>query len=123
MKDLHLNLKEEWFDMILSGEKTEEYRDIKPSIISLLFDWRKIGNTREYLEATIKNDNDSAECWCVLKDIGKIVFSNGYAKDRRQMIVELDHIKIHQGLVEWGAKKDEHYFVLSLGKVLSSNCN
>lgn len=28
-KTLHLNLKKKWFDMILSGEKTEEYREIK----------------------------------------------------------------------------------------------
>ena len=122
MKDLHLNLKKEWFDMILSGEKNEEYREIKPSIISLLFEWRRIGNTREYLEATIKADHDSAECWTILKNIGNIIFSHGYAKNRRQMVVELDHIKIHQGLEEWGAKKDEYYFVLSLGKVLSANC-
>ena len=30
MSTLHLTLKKQWFDMILSGEKTEEYRDIKP---------------------------------------------------------------------------------------------
>ncbi|HET8736229.1 MAG TPA: ASCH domain-containing protein, partial [Pricia sp.] len=29
MKTLHLNLKKKWFDMILSGEKKEEYREIK----------------------------------------------------------------------------------------------
>lgn len=28
MKVLHLTLKKKWFDMIASGEKTEEYRDI-----------------------------------------------------------------------------------------------
>ena len=30
MSTLHLTLKKQWFDMILSGVKTEEYRDIKP---------------------------------------------------------------------------------------------
>ena len=29
MKALHLNLKRKWFDMILSGYKKEEYREIK----------------------------------------------------------------------------------------------
>ena len=29
MKTLYLNLKKQWFDMIKTGEKTEEYRDIK----------------------------------------------------------------------------------------------
>ena len=28
MKTLHLNLKKQWFDMILSGEKKEEYREL-----------------------------------------------------------------------------------------------
>jgi hypothetical protein len=120
-KDLHLNLKKKWFDMILSGEKTEEYREIKPSIISLLFNWRAIGNTREYLEATIKADHDSVECWCALKDIGNIVFSNGYAKDRRQMTVKLEYIEVKKGKQEWGAVKDEFYFVLTLDKVISPN--
>lgn len=30
MKILHLTLKKEWFDMVASGEKPEEYREIKP---------------------------------------------------------------------------------------------
>ena len=29
-KTLHLTLKKEWFDMIKSGEKKEEYKDIVP---------------------------------------------------------------------------------------------
>jgi len=29
MNTLHLTLKKKWFDMILSGEKKEEYREIK----------------------------------------------------------------------------------------------
>lgn len=29
MKTLHLNLKKEWFDLISSGVKKEEYREIK----------------------------------------------------------------------------------------------
>ena len=30
MKVLHLVLKRKWYDMIASGEKIEEYREIKP---------------------------------------------------------------------------------------------
>ena len=41
MNTLHLIIKKKWFDMILSGEKTEEYRDIKP-----YYNLRLIG--REY---------------------------------------------------------------------------
>ena len=30
MKTLHLPLKKEWYNMIESGIKTEEYREVKP---------------------------------------------------------------------------------------------
>ena len=30
MRILHLTLKKKWFDMIASGEKREEYRELKP---------------------------------------------------------------------------------------------
>lgn len=36
-KVLTLTVSKEWFDMILSGEKTEEYREIKPYWVARLF--------------------------------------------------------------------------------------
>ena len=39
MKTLTLFLKKKWFDMIASGEKTEEYREIKPYWEKRLFDF------------------------------------------------------------------------------------
>jgi len=44
MKTLHLNLKRKWFDMILSGDKDEEYREIKPHWANIL-----ISNDRDYM--------------------------------------------------------------------------
>lgn len=35
-KVLHLSVKKQWFDMISAGEKTEEYREIKPYWIKRL---------------------------------------------------------------------------------------
>ena len=37
MKVLHLVLKRKWYDMIASGEKFEEYREIKPYWSNRLF--------------------------------------------------------------------------------------
>ena len=34
MKVLHLVLKHKWYDMIASGEKTEEYRELNPYYIN-----------------------------------------------------------------------------------------
>lgn len=39
MKILHLTLKKKWFDMILSGEKKEEYRDTKEFWLRRLCVW------------------------------------------------------------------------------------
>lgn len=96
-KTLHLNLKRKWFDMILSGEKKEEYRELKPywskRFASMLCDFSLSGYT-------------------------SITFSNGYSKDRDQFTIELKGIFIREGKEEWGAEKGKKYFVLELGQVL-----
>jgi len=93
METLHLNLHRKWFDMILSGEKREEYRELSPY-------WKK---------RFVKVRDDGVKT---------ITFSNGYAKNRRQMVVEIDYISIRGGLVEWGAERGTDYIVVHLGRVL-----
>lgn len=62
---LHLNLKSVWFDMILSGLKKEEYREIKPY-------WeRRFG--KELCSILIKN-----QPWHPA--FVTICFSNGYVE-------------------------------------------
>ena len=39
---LILPIKKKWFDMILSGEKKEEYREIKPYYDSRLIDRKSV---------------------------------------------------------------------------------
>ncbi len=65
-KVLHLNLYRKYFDQILKGEKTIEYRDITPY-------WSKRLEGRYY-------------------DV--IQFRNGYAKDAPIMIVEYKGIVV-----------------------------
>lgn len=50
-KTLHMTLKREWFVKILSGEKTEEYRAIKPH-------WTK-KLAKQYDTITFRNGYDS----------------------------------------------------------------
>ena len=102
----HLNLKKEWFDMILSGEKKEEYRDITDywkNRFAKLFTTKFLGETYYPIVETI-------------------TFSNGYAKDRRQFEIEWKGTMIGKGKEEWGADSDKEYYVFQLGKVLQSNC-
>ena len=64
MKILHLTLKKKWFDLIASGEKTEEYRECKP-----------------YWAKRLKNQVG-------YKQFDEIHFKNGYGKDVPFMRVE-----------------------------------
>lgn len=89
MKILHLTLKKKWFDMIASGEKKEEYREIKPY-------WFKRLRNKKY-------------------DV--IKFRNGYAKGAPSMTVELKAMSRGLGIVEWGAP-EYPVFVLHLGDII-----
>lgn len=100
---LHLNLKRKWFDMILSGVKTEEYRDIKP-----------------FYDKRFKHlfpQNISGETYYPVVD--KITFSNGYAKDRPQFVIEIKELlKGRRGYAPWGAEANKEYYLFKLGKVV-----
>ena len=78
--------------MILSGEKTEEYRDIKP-----YYNIRLIG-----------------------RDYDSVVFRNGYARDALSFTIELKTIRFGTGKPEWGAEEGKTYFVLYLGKIINT---
>lgn len=91
MNILHLTLKKEWFDMIASGEKKEEYREMKP-----YWNKRLLG-----------------------KKFDVIQFKNGYSKDAPCMRVEVKELCSGLGIIEWGAPVGKPVFILRLGKVTS----
>jgi len=91
MRILHLTLKKKWFDMIASGEKTEEYREIKPY-------WNK------RLHKTFHTH---------------IRFRNGYRKDAPVMLVDMRGLlTIGYGNTLWGAPEDEMVYILRLGNII-----
>jgi len=100
MKILHLTLKRRWFDMVKSGEKQQEYREIKPY-------WRR----------RLMNPGKQF----TPKHFDIVKFKNGYAKNAPEITVELKEIFIGPGNVEWGAWPSEIYYVLVLGKVIDHN--
>lgn len=103
---LHLNLKKEWFDLIASGQKKEEYREIKPF-------WNKrFGSSLPLIK--IKGI-------CYLPTDVLICFSNGYARDRRQMFVECKGLETKEGIKEWGAIDGVEYYTLLLGDIIAQN--
>ena len=60
-KILHLTLKKKWFDLIASGEKNLEYREMKPYWTTRLFTSEQVSenhtkyHSREYDEIHFKN--------------------------------------------------------------------
>ena len=81
--------------MIASGEKREEYREIKPY-------WTKR--------------------LCAPGEYDAVQFRNGYRPDSPTALVELTGIASGQGQTRWGAGRDRVY-ILRLGRVLSVHNN
>ncbi len=97
---LILPIKKKWFDMIRSGEKKEEYREIKPywlarlskNIIVFHYD----GHGRHLI---------------------KVILRNGYNSNSPQMKCKCI-LRIGQGKEEWGAEPNKEYYVLEILEVL-----
>ena len=95
-----LPIKKQWYDMILSGEKKEEYRDIKP-----------------YYIARFRNLIASQG----LRTIGagvEIEFRNGYSKSSPSFVAKCS-VRRGTGNPEWGAEPGREYFILEIKEILS----
>lgn len=88
MRVLQLILRRKWFDMILSGEKLEEYREIKP-----------------YWTSRFEG-----------KHFDVVRFRNGYHDTDPSFDIELESIKSGIGNLVWGAPANKVY-ILKLGKI------
>lgn len=114
METLHLTLKKKWFDMILSGYKKEEYRELKDYWCNrfCLRNWQSF--EIEIFEHALN--------WDKLQ-FKTITFKNGYGSDKPQFVIEFKGVKIAKGKTHWGAEPHETYFVFKLGDILETrNC-
>lgn len=129
MKTLDLVLKRKWFDMIASGEKTEEYREIKPYWVKRLIEERdpvhhdyyeKITRTRAefFSDRAIMLQYYLEEGYVRNKGYDTVTFHLGYSKDRPSMTFKIKDIVISRGKSEWGAELGEYYFTIKLGEKL-----
>lgn len=113
MKTLHLPLKAKWYEMIESGEKTEEYREIKPYWEKRLVDYKAV--VEDYKRLVFRRyvlgaHNDI--CGEYPRGYTHVKFSYGYTK--RTMTFEIESITIGKGKPEWGAPAEE-VFIIKLG--------
>jgi len=100
MKILDLVLKEKWYNMIESGIKHEEYREIKPY-------WEK--------RLTQKNTPDKDGFVAAdfdFKEYTHVRFRKGYSKT--SITYAITEITIGRGNTEWGAPADKDVFIIRL---------
>lgn len=88
-----LQIKKKWYEMILSGEKKEDYRDIKPFYVSRFV-------------------VDDLPYYTMIK------FKNGRSKDAKSFIANVE-ISIGKGKTKWGAVENKDYFVLKILGILN----
>lgn len=91
MKTVSMTIKRKWFDLILSGEKKEEYRERK----------------KYWIRRLLYGDDV----------ITHLKLINGYGRDKPYIVVELKGIGVGTGKEEWGAIPGEEYFILDLGEI------
>ena len=112
MKTLYLPLKKEWYEMIESGVKTEEYREIKPYWIKRLCNNWVNGDT--YVDCLYHCCMNCIQTRLFESfQFEAVKFSYGYTK--RTMTFECKDITIGKGKKEWGAP-DNDVFIIKLGK-------
>lgn len=103
MKILELPLKSEWYLMIESGVKKEEYREIKP-----YWNKRLVGDDTPLFSH--RNSNQQSN----VKDYTHARFRYGYTK--RTMLFKIKDIVIGRGNPKWGAPTDKDVFIIILGE-------
>lgn len=121
MKVLHLTLKKKFYDMIASGDKTEEYREIKPYWANRLT-WQEFHgeiSCVNSLKDCIHFDDACAYSTGVFrKNIEYIQFRNGYSKDAPTILVECNGITYGTARPEWSDNWQGEVFIIKLGKIL-----
>lgn len=109
---LTLSIKKKWFGMILSGEKKEEYLEIKPYWDTKFETWLGIpkGEMNFFFRDVLKDRK-------IPMPVLPILFRNGYSKESPSFIAKCT-LSIGTGKEEWGAEKEKEYFILTVQEIL-----
>ena len=105
---LVLPIKKKWFDMILSGEKKEEYREIKPYYTNRFEKLFSYNIHRNKDELWYLGDRTMPQ---------EIVFRNGYNYNSPAIKCKCK-LCVGQGKTEWGALPGKRYYVLKILEIL-----
>jgi hypothetical protein len=97
-EQIYLVLKTKWFEMIRSGEKREEYRDLSPH-------WKR----------RLMPDGKT------IRQFRTIRFRLGYRAGAPDMIVECKKVRIGPAKTKWSGGSTNDYFVFMLGDILKGH--
>lgn len=116
---LILPIKKKWFDMILSGKKTEEYRDIKPYYTSRIC--KEISFPKYITHEDTVFEMKNAD-WPKLgaRNVLRIQFRNGYRRNSPSFAAKCS-LSIGTGREEWGAERGKEYFVLTVQEIIKED--
>ena len=114
---LILPIKKKWFDMILSGEKKEEYREIKEYYETR---FRNLFGAITIYPSSIFSHKSEYELLQgeavpeeIRKDSVQEIFRNGYSKNSKAIKARC-RLRIGKGKTEWGAEPSKQYYVLEI---------
>lgn len=114
--EIILPIKKEWFNMILSGEKKEEYRERKHY-------WE--GRFKRYFGWGYGQLSEDKTDWGWRFSPGVkkgVIFRNGYGKNAPRFTAECT-IEEKTGKPEWGAEEGVIYYVLTIHRIYNLiNC-
>lgn len=119
-KILYLTVSKQWFDLIASGVKREEYREIKPYWIRRLFTYvNKIDTDfAKEIDTWINVEKQDYHAYQGLNfdNYTHVLFINGYGANRPRILKEIDSISIGKPKPGWCPKEflDNNYFIIKL---------
>lgn len=103
--DIKLAINRKWFEMILSGEKTEEYRDIKPYY-------------EKRLKKLMSKEYGKQADQPIIENIH--LFNGGYySEDLPNVKLKFKGIEVREGKEKWRAVSGTKYFVIKLEDIVS----
>ena len=96
---LNLVVSKQWFDMIVTGEKTEEYRTVKDYWTVRLYDVFAKNPTKYLMDKKISGDIDYLKLMIrcnhfIAKTYTHVLFINGYRKDSPRIEKKIESITI-----------------------------
>ena len=106
---LELILKRKWFDLIQSGEKKEEYRDITAYWCTRIL-------TSPYHKTYGENMAESLPIGYYNSKHSKVRFRLGYGKNAPEMIFKISGVKVANPKPEWSMPNPTKSFSIELGE-------